>query len=359
MNLFLRRQGLGLGSIRNLKSKMTSQSTIFRVDLRSFVPQHDYAINWGNSRLNYTFNNVINSPEAISEISNKGKFRVKLYEAGLSMFTTNTLGNVNIAVGSEHKKLLVRPANHMGGSNIHVVETMGQIEPAIRACGYGWYASEYIPKVKEFRVFVASGRVVYVVEKVVPDTTAIAWNVHQGGSFVNVPFGGWNLKVVKSAVDAFNLTKLDFGAVDVIVDANGNAYVLEINSAPAMTSEYWSTCVAKAFDYIITHGKDRMALIQENGGWRKFIHPAISSEAIIPQQTPRSHIERREVMRTRTVNKTANWHIAVQNVTSDEKDRILRTIAQQILDTDLPRGEVTFETQETYLDYEEVEVFDN
>jgi len=81
------------------------------------------------------------------------------------------------------------------------------------------------------------------------------------------------------SVEAFNLSNLDFGGVDVMTDSSGAAYIIEINSAPSLTSEYRQTCFAKVFDYIITHGKERIPLIKSKGGYRKFVHPAISDRA--------------------------------------------------------------------------------
>ena len=68
----------------------------------------------------------------------------------------------------------------------------------------------------------------------------------------------------------------------MMVDAEGEAYVLEINSAPSQTSPYRQEATAKAFDYIVNYGKDALPVTEDKGGWRKFIHPAISNEAIIP-----------------------------------------------------------------------------
>src|SRR5690606_16160904 len=122
---------------------------------------------------------------------------------------------------------VVRPNSHLGGRNLILVNNRTELVNAIRQIGSSGYISKYIPKIEEYRVFVANGRVAYVIKKIVDNPNAVAWNVAQGGRFENVRFGSWNLKVVKHAVDAFNLTDLDFGAVDVIVDASNNVYVLE------------------------------------------------------------------------------------------------------------------------------------
>jgi hypothetical protein len=355
MNVFLRREGLGLDSIRNIMSKMANPTNvkIFRVDLRNPKPVCDYAFSWGVHDLRgYSFDKLVNTPEAIIEISNKGGFRKKLADAGFAMPTTKNRSEA-LDLISSGKKLVVRPYSHFGGSNTYLASCANSLDSAIRNCGTGWYASEFIPKVKEFRAFVAQGRVAYIVEKIVPDTSAIAWNVHQGGRFENVRYDEWNLRVAKIAVEAFNLTSLDFGAVDIIVDSENKPYVLEINSAPAMTSEYWTTCVAKVFDYIIANGKDRIPLITDRGNWRKFIHPAIQSEALIPRRTRiESRIQRREVQRTRTVQRQASWSL---NESVEIPTETLSAIVDA-LESGYRSGQVYWNATETYTDYEDVEV---
>jgi glutathione synthase/RimK-type ligase-like ATP-grasp enzyme len=143
------------------------------------------------------------------------------------------------------------------------------------------YISELINKVAEYRVAFVSGRVCWVANKTPGDPSSVAWNVAQGGRFDNVRWGEWPLRVVRVAREAFMLSGLDFGGVDVMTDADGQAYVLEINSAPSQTSPYRQECMAKCFDYIVTNGKGDLPITTERGGFRKFIHPALTNEAIM------------------------------------------------------------------------------
>ena len=125
-------------------------------------------------------------------------------------------------------------------------------------------------------MFVVQGRCVCVAKKTPGNPDQVAWNVAQGGHFDNVNFDNWPLKAVKVSIQAFLLTGLDFGGVDVMVDREGEVYVLEINAAPSLTSPYRQSCFAKAFDYIRQHGKDVIPLSEQRGDWKKFIHPAIT-----------------------------------------------------------------------------------
>jgi glutathione synthase/RimK-type ligase-like ATP-grasp enzyme len=117
---------------------------------------------------------------------------------------------------------------------------------------------------------------VWVANKTPADPTAIAWNVAQGGQFDNVRWSAWPLRVVKMAIESTLLSGLDFGGVDVMVDANNSCYVLEINSAPSLTSPYRQECVAKVFDYMVREESyATIPLPNRLGGYTKFIHPAL------------------------------------------------------------------------------------
>ena len=74
------------------------------------------------------------------------------------------------------------------------------------------------------------------------------------------------------------MSGLDFGGVDVMVDADGKAYVLEINSAPSLTSPYRQECMAKCFDYIVENGKGMIG-VKDDEDWKDFVHPAVCDKA--------------------------------------------------------------------------------
>ena len=177
-------------------------------------------------------------------------------------------------------RVVVRPDVHAQGRRFYVIDNESDLEHRCDILGENnYYISELIDKVAEYRVFVCQGRVVWVARKTPGNPDQVAWNVARGGRFDNVPWGSWPLKACRIAIEGFNLSGLDFGGVDVIVDADNNCYIVEINSAPSQTSEYRQSCVAKAFDYIVRNGRDSIPLIPQRGGWRKFIHPAVSNEA--------------------------------------------------------------------------------
>lgn len=245
-----------------------------------YNPNTQMLIRWGCTS-QVPCNNVMNTSNAIQQVNNKLLFRETLNDAELCPPTYFESESAHDAV-DQGKTLVVRPGHHAQGRNLYSVSTHAELDNAIMRCNRigAWYASDLIDKVEEYRVFVGSGRVVWVARKVPRNPEAIAWNNATGnGVFENVRWGDWNLKVVRIAIEGYNLSDLHFGGVDVIVDRDNNAYIVEINSAPSQTSPYRQQCCAKYFDYSFENGKERISLINERGGWRKFIHPALNEEA--------------------------------------------------------------------------------
>ncbi len=271
----LRRRKLGNGSCRGIVAKSKTGIGVYRND-NPAIPPADIVFRWGCTS-NVDAKVVVNEAKAIHLVGDKIEFRKLLQNSELSPPTW--------FFDEDHEDMtwpiIVRPRNHAQGRKLYVCKNIGEFHTATAKCPDGWYAASIINKVAEYRVFVVQGRVVAVARKYPADENAIAWNVAQGGRFENVNWDAWPLKAVKHSVEAFNLSGLDFGGVDIMVDAEGNDYVLEINSACSLTSDYRQECFAKAFDYIVQHGKAHIPLTKAKGGYKKFIHPAICEEAVL------------------------------------------------------------------------------
>lgn len=285
--IILRRRKLGKKSCNGISASSEHKFQIVRND--SPVPvDTDLVFRWGCTSNLPAGCKVVNTAEAIHLVSDKTKFRRLMMDSwgkegavgNLLCPYTYTDGDASLEDILGHlNTVIVRPRVHAQGRHVYFCRTVEEFTTAIKNCGPGWYASEYINKVAEYRVFFAQGRAVWVANKTPANPEAIAWNVAQGGHFDNVPWGDWPLKAVKWAREAFLLSGLDFGGVDVMVDDKGQPYILEINSAPSQTSPYRQSCVAKAFDYIANNGKKPIPIIEGIGGYRKFIHPAVCPEA--------------------------------------------------------------------------------
>lgn len=271
-NVILRRRKLGRTSCREIKRLSQEIAEVIRNDKYSTIsPTIDMLFRWGcTSQVDAKI--VINIAEAIHLVSDKTLFRQKLQEKELCPTTWFDFNDTNISF-----PCIVRPRKHHQGRKLYLVNNKGQLIAACTACGQGYYINKFIDKVSEYRVFVVQGRVVCVAKKSPKDENTVAWNVAQGGVFENVSWNDWPLKACKKSIQAFNLSGLDFGGVDVMIDAKGNCYILEINSAPSLTSPYRQQCFAKAFDYIVKNGKKHFTSIDDlpKGNYKKFIHPAI------------------------------------------------------------------------------------
>jgi glutathione synthase/RimK-type ligase-like ATP-grasp enzyme len=289
MNYLIRRRKLGRTSARMIAQKSQTGIQAFRNDQNP--PPGEIVFRWGCTSILPGNPTVIQKAAAIHAVGDKLEFRRLLDQHELSPKTYFTREEVRFPA-------IVRPRYHHQGRNLYVVNDAAELETAIaKALNHrvkwqhgneGWYGSEIIQKMAEYRVGVVSGRAVWVARKTPGNPQDIAWNVYQGGRFDNVAWDAWPLKAVKDSIAAFNLTELDFGGVDVMVDAEDESYILEINAAPSLTSDYRQTGFAKAFDYIVRNGSKRLPLVEEKGGYKKFIHPAVCAEARMVQEAPRN-----------------------------------------------------------------------
>ena len=284
----LRRSSLGKTSCREIAKASVTGIEVFRNDGMNYLAdqnkyvkgnppaQADYVFRWGVTS-EIGGGKVVNKSEAIHKINNKGKFRKLCYENGIAMKTWLPGDNLN----DIEFPVVVRRNNHAQGKNLHVCKNNAELKAAIAKYPDNYYISMLINKVSEYRIFFVCGRVVWVANKTPGNPNQVAWNVAQGGAFNNVNWGDWPLKAIKASYKAFELSGLDFGGVDVMIDAAGNCYVLEINSAPSQTSPYRQQCTAKAFDYIVKNGRDKIPLVDKLGGYLKFIHPCMDAKALI------------------------------------------------------------------------------
>lgn len=286
MNIILRRRKLGRGSAAGIKAVATSPFSVVRNWVDSDWPETQqpgeplFLFRWGctstvHNGLGETV--VVNTSAAIHWCSDKRQGRLDMQAAGVSVPETWTYNNFIEFVEDEDDELYVlRPAQHAQGRNLLVLKS-DEIRSLISPLYESGYVARLINKVAEYRVYVIQGRVACIASKTPADASAVAWNVAQGGRFDNVKWQHWPLAAIKEALAAAKVGRLDFCGVDVMMDAEGKAYVLEVNSAPSLTSPYRQSCFAKCFDYIINNGKAQLA-VDNVINWKSVIHPAIWEE---------------------------------------------------------------------------------
>lgn len=277
-SFILRRRKLGRTSCKEIAARSKTGITVIRNDAP--LPVADVVFRWGTTS-NVPKKDgqlVINSAESIHWCADKKQGRLDMQNFGVPVPETWTAEYV---FGPESPfgpgfggEFVLRRAKHAQGKDLWHGDWKAIIDAIRLHDVYDGYVSRKIDKIAEFRVYVVNGKVVAVAQKTPGNPQDVAWNVAQGGRFDNVRWGDWNLKVCQAAILAALVSKTDFCGVDVMLDKDGNPFVLEVNSAPSMTSDYRQTVFAKAFDYIVNNGNGYMESLK-NKSWRDYAHPAI------------------------------------------------------------------------------------
>lgn len=290
--IILRRRKLGRTSCREIAAASTTSISVVRnwrqLDLRRVRQAPKYLFRWGctstwegprryeDGDYGSYVTETVNSSESIHWCSNKKQGRLDMQAAGVPV--PETWAEEEFFEEDRDDGLyVVRPSNHSQGKNLLVLSNDVLMSTDLDEVYTGGYISRLIDKVAEYRVFVCQNRAVWVAKKTPGNPDQVAWNVAQGGRFDNVRWGDWNMDVVDAALQAARVSGTDFCGVDVMVDAEGMPYVLEVNSAPSQTSPYRQQCVAKAFDYIVRNGKQHFPNVEAES-WRDVIHPALLGE---------------------------------------------------------------------------------
>lgn len=275
MNILLRRRKLGRTSCREISAR----TNIVTVRNDKLADQDiNYLFRWGCTS-QCDAKHTINKAEAISLANDKKATRIKLAPLRNKdkPIIPQTWGHWDEWMDVEHLPVIVRADHHAQGRSLFFCNTEQEISQAIlklQRLGKDYYISEYIEKEAEYRVFVAQGRVVWVTKKTPANPADIAWNVAQGGRFDNVRFNDWPLKACRIAMMTVEAVGLDFGGVDVMQKGK-DFYVLEVNSAPSMTSEYRQSTTAKVFQHIVDNGNITYPSPVKLNSYKDCIHPCL------------------------------------------------------------------------------------
>lgn len=281
MFYILRRKGLGLGSTKAIKELSQHKITVIK-HTQGFhhFSDNDNILRWGCTApitTSLNSNPTLNSCIAIHTVNNKSFFRQTLQLQAPHLIPKTWFNYEDTEITYP---CILRPQTHAQGKNLFFCEEKKDLEfhlshnPIFPNTNY--YISEYIPKVAEYRVCFIQGLVTWVAKKTPKNPQDIAWNVAKGGKFENVNWKAWPIDVIETAYQAYIISGLYLGGVDVMVDEKGRSYVLEINSAPSHTSPYRQSCTTKCIDYGITH--NMFNHLQPNDNFKKYskwLHPAL------------------------------------------------------------------------------------
>lgn len=284
--VLVRRNKLGRGSCNGIAAALVAQGVQARV-VRNWIPeemaaiQHDedLVVRWGcTSTLPPTAAPPLNSAGAIHWCSDKRAGRLAMQAAGVPV--PETWGTHRDMLHSyqgalPELRVVVRPRQHAQGRQLFVFNAH---EAALGArCDElgDYYIARLIHKVSEYRFFIMHGRVVWCARKTPGNPDDVAWNVARGGRFDNVRWDDWPLDAAKACIQAAIVSGTDFCGVDVMIDAEGRPYVLEVNSAPSQTSPYRQGCVARALKYVLENGRDVIPLPDTVKTYKGVRHPAL------------------------------------------------------------------------------------
>lgn len=172
---------------------------------------------------------------------------------------------------------VIRPRRHHAGKKFYVCNTAAEVTSAINKCGPGWYATQLIDKAAEYRVFILQDRVIRVSTKTAPDDGGIAWNVGVGATATGLARKNWPINVVKAALAAARKLNLDWTAIDVCTDKQGNALVLEANTAPGLaTGSRAIEQIAWAFAWVANNAKPTALDLPNVTTWQQVLHPSLA-----------------------------------------------------------------------------------
>ena len=197
----------------------------------------DWTLNWGYSGT-FTGNTdlIINPPAVVKFNSDKATSKYAMEVAGVPTPHVMTPAMAELEMEERPRTMVGRRRRTSQGRHLHVAATINVVKagnlltprPVTHWC-------DWIDADQEFRVHVIADRVVKISQKL------------GGEGDIRSHRNGWRFlqpeipsaerrKMRQAAKDAVTAIGLDFGAVDVLRDSStGEVWVLEVNTAPAMT----------------------------------------------------------------------------------------------------------------------------
>lgn len=215
--------------------------------------EFDFVFRYGNTE---QFDNpvkiIFNKGHNIILVSNKLRMRRKLIENSIPVPKVYDLSDINdnkYKIDNKELPLIARPVNHWKGRDFNLVYSYDE---AITYLKKGYYLQEVINKETEYRIFVWQSKIFEcsVKEPRLERYNMLVRNFGNGWRFgykkrLETPQG-----LRKNARDAVGIAGLDFGGVDCCIDKEGNYYIFEINSAPALIERKAEKLANKVTEYM-------------------------------------------------------------------------------------------------------------
>lgn len=228
-----------------------------------FKPAGNTIINWGSSNLPPSYleqAQIINEPEAVSVVTNKLRFFQLLYDN--PWVVPHTTSNNQVREWLADGKTVVARTKLTGHSGEGIVLIEGANAGIVEAPLY----TLYVPKKHEYRVHCYRvndsedvGVKTYIFDaqqkkrRTDVEDANVNWKIRNlDGGFIYAREGIAPPDCVRDcALEVFNQTGLDFGAVDIIFNAKDNkAYALEVNTAPGLSGTTLQNYVNMLKDFL-------------------------------------------------------------------------------------------------------------
>ena len=278
-----RRRKLGNGTCRAIQQYLKTNHNVGSVILRNDQPtpvftEDDVLLRWGCTSNVHGPGKILNLGSHIHNTSDKCEFRehLQLTHPNIVPITWFDYDDLNITY-----PCILRHKFHAQGKHLWFCTDPDQLQDAIFAHAElyhtdDFYISEYIPKVAEYRVCFIQNKVAWIAQKIPANPNAVAWNVAQGGKFINVRWKDWPINVIDAALLAHKEGKLFLSGVDVMVDMDNKPYVLEINSAPSHTSPYRQASVAACLAWCVKNNTwYNLPLNTNYNKYLRHLHPGL------------------------------------------------------------------------------------
>ena len=243
----LQEDGIDIKKIRNVNSTYRAR-------------EGDIIFNWGSPR--YISTNgatLLNKPEAVDKAANKVSTFEVLKDAGVPTVKW-TLSQEKAsqwpAVFCRHKL-----RGHSGSGIAYCSQErpqhLGNFEWLTELPPAPLYTKAVEGEYSEYRLHVFAGEIIYSQQKKRrngwqdnPNYSKVVRNFHTGWVYAHESMEPYSEDVAKVAIDAVKALGLDFGAVDLIVQAD-KAIVLEVNTAPGLSGVSSRLAYKNAFKKVI------------------------------------------------------------------------------------------------------------
>lgn len=252
-----------VGSASVGKLKVALNALIIKTDGSRYRPKYNHIIiNWGNSRRpDWAIPDtpIFNDPESVAVASNKLSTLVRLSDEDVSTIPFTEDDFIAQQWYSNGGKVFIRhKLTGHSGNGIEVWD--GEDADDSQMLSAPLY-TRGVDNHGEYRVHVFDGDVILYQKKsrrvdedgnvvtadgAEADVRNLASNwVYRTGNLNRLE------RVERLAIDAVRALGLDFGAVDIIRDADGNVFVLEVNTAPGISNSETEAAYVNAFNSLV------------------------------------------------------------------------------------------------------------